>query len=593
MQQDNKHIENEFRRLENQQLPDLSNMDKHWQDMEQMLAAGLAPKATKTGSFIRFNLRKFFLAASVIALLFAGWWYKFAQTNSKEHSILPIAKTGTGTKTTGAPSKNTAQIEATVDVKQHDYNTSSQQKGQATNTPTTGTTANANDLAVNNTAIDDFTKETLEEFYSKLQKPIQEFELNVDEGGIIRGKEGTVLTIPPSAFIDDDGRVVTGTVKFMLEEFYKYSDMIAANLTTGSNGKQLATGGMIKITAVANGSSLLNVRKNKEINLVMPTKSYDPEMKLFTSEGEAGDNAGIAMYAGYPINKRNINWDLSGRQNSFPEFDGKTNFPNYLNLPYNVIKTGKKRIAKFALSHKSSLTCDEMEKILKEKFGDEYDVIKVKNEEGSGKASNFLHRGTLDKENVIGDSTRMTLEQALRSTRYIDRKDSAFYAERIKADSAVFMKQLFAARFLGSNVKGMSADSLDKYYDQYVKAQRSYSFSVKNMGWINCDKYCNYNHKTSFVLNLPADVKAEKFVSQVVFISTHSVMPGRMISNQIGFQNIPANMGVYLVGVGERNGKVVSFMQKLQVGKAEVNITDLQETTPAAFRKKIAELDMN
>ncbi|MEO7523855.1 MAG: hypothetical protein ABIT58_07155 [Ferruginibacter sp.] len=596
MQQDNKHSENEFRRLENQQLPDLSNMDRHWHNMEHILTTGLAPKADKPNSLRRFNVRKFFLAASILAVLFAAWWFKFAQTN--KHETNPIARSSNATKANGTTSSinNTPQEATTDDVKQsHNQllQPTAQKDHTITDVATTGITAAGNDLAVNTTAADDFTKETLEEFYNKLQKPVQQFDVNVDEGAVIRGKEGTVLTIPPSAFVDDDGKVVTGTVKFMLEEFYKYSDMISANISTSSYGKQLQTGGMIKITAVANGSILLNVRKNKEINLVMPAKAYDPQMKLFTSDGDAGDNAGIAMYAGYPINKRNINWELTGRQNSFPEFDGKTNFPNYLNLPYNVIKTGKKRIAKFALSHKSSLRTDEMEKVLKEKFGDEYDVIKVKNEEGSGKASNFFYRGTLDKENVIGDSTRMTLEQALRSSRFIERKDSAFYAERIKVDSALFVRQIFATRFFGSSVKGISTDSLDKMYDQYLIAQKTYSFSVKHLGWINCDKFCNYNHKTSFVLNLPEDVKAEKFVSQVVFISTHSVMPGRAIGNQISFQNIPANMGVYLVGVGERNGKVVSFMQKLQVGKSEVNIVDLRETTPAAFRKKIAELDMN
>ena len=252
-----------------------------------------------------------------------------------------------------------------------------------------------------------------------------------------------------------------------------------------------------------------------------------------------------------------------------------------------------------------------MEKILKEKFGDYYDEIKVKRQSDPGRSSgSIIYRGTIEKENVIGDSSRMSLEQALR-TRVIEKKEAPLYMERIKADSILYLKRVIAYRYLNAlqieqktapkenfqvvynSTKSISLDSLEKIYNDYVRKQKAYSFTIKKMGWINCDKYSNCSNKTNFVINLPADVKADKFVSQVVFISTHSVMPGRTLNNQIGFQHIPLDAGVYVVGLGERNGKVVSFMQKLRVGRSEVNINDLQETTPEAFRKKIAELDIN
>ncbi|MEI9957198.1 MAG: hypothetical protein WDM90_13055 [Ferruginibacter sp.] len=44
MQQDNNHIENKLRQLENQQLPDLSAMDAHWQQMQAALAPNINPK---------------------------------------------------------------------------------------------------------------------------------------------------------------------------------------------------------------------------------------------------------------------------------------------------------------------------------------------------------------------------------------------------------------------------------------------------------------------------------------------------------------------------------------------------------------------
>lgn len=568
MQQDNNHIEDKFRQLENQQLPDLSNMDKHWSDMQRMLGTTVAQKDNQSKSFIKLNIRKLFIAASIVSVLFAAFMiYKNRHTEKTNNESAQVATPKAEEKTNVIAGNQTV-----TDTKQISPKTVSAQPGNrkepemaATNQPEPTITKDIIDTDAGLDAAASRAK--IASFYTSIQKPIQEFDVNAEEGGSITCSEGTIINIPPLAFVDENGRVVSGTVQVMVEEFYKYSDMVAANLTTMSDNKQLATGGMVKITAVSNGGNL-NLRKSKGLGLVMPTPSYDAAMKLFTAETEAGTKTGSAMYAGYAMQDRNINWNLSGQQNVLPAFDGKTNFPDDLNQPYNLIKTSKKKIAKFALSKKSPYTVKQMEKILKEKYGNEYDVIKVKAEGDAGGGSTFFYRGKMDKENVIGDSIRLTLDQALRSTRYIERKDSAYYADKIKADSM-------------------------RYVNEYSKLQKAYSFVVKKLGWINCDKYCNHTNKTNFVINLPPDVKADRFVSQVVFTSIRSVMPGRVVNNQINFSDIPSDMGVYLVGLGERNGKIVSFMQKLKVGKSEVSINDLQETTPEAFRKKITELDMN
>jgi hypothetical protein len=138
----------------------------------------------------------------------------------------------------------------------------------------------------------------------------------------------------------------------------------------------------------------------------------------------------------------------------------------------------------------------------------------------------------------------------------------------------------------------MNLDSLNKYYDLYIKSQKTYSFRIKNLGWINCDRFSDYKDKSDFIINLPAGLKAVDFVSQLAFVNIRSVMPGKIFGNKIGFQNIPVNMPVYLVGLGEKDGKVVSFLEKLKTGRNEVNITSFEETTAEAFKKKLAVLDL-
>jgi hypothetical protein len=112
------------------------------------------------------------------------------------------------------------------------------------------------------------------------------------------------------------------------------------------------------------------------------------------------------------------------------------------------------------------------------------------------------------------------------------------------------------------------------------------------MGWINCDRFYKYENKSDFVIDLPADVQADKFVTQLVFTNIRSVMPGEFYQNKIGFLNIPVNMPVYLVGLGERNGKVVSFIQSFKTSKKNVSVTSFEETTPEAFKEKLKQLDL-
>jgi hypothetical protein len=618
MQQDKSNIENKLRQLENQQLPDLSQMDDHWQQMQQMLSP--AANATNNTKFLKLNKKILFLAASLAGIIFLIWLSKNiiadkgknaestnaaavikpAPQNQKDKSFISdtlpkLTAHSTNKKTTSVPLIRTP-IYADV----------SYDKPAIAN-PGEGSdpAAIVSDNSVK--AVD--TKKIVEEFYNEIQKPVQEFTVNAEKGGSIICTEGTRLIVPASAFVDEDDNGISGQVKITVLEYYKYSEMIAANLTTVSDGKQLVTGGMVRITAEHSGRPV-KLRSNKALDLTMPAKVYDEAMRLFVSTSETnkmpadfrsdiitGESSSSARY-------RNINWIQSGMQSSVPVFDGKTTFLDMADAPFTT-RYGNKIVGKFEIPRNSDLTPEEAKEILTEKYGYYYDKIKVKR----SRRKQAYYDTELNNEQV-GDSIRLTLSQAIR-WQYIDKKDSAFYAEKIKKDSVNFVKRYFARMILGDSMivkrrlfggpiftfkerkAGLTdQDSLNKYYDIYIKTQQTYSFSIQNLGWINCDRFSNYNNKTDFVINLPGGVNADHFVSQLVFTSIRSVLPGRMYENKIGFLNVPVNMPVYLVGLGEKDGKVVSFMEKLKTGKKEISVTNFEETTAETFKKKLAELDL-
>jgi hypothetical protein len=68
-------------------------------------------------------------------------------------------------------------------------------------------------------------------------------------------------------------------------------------------------------------------------------------------------------------------------------------------------------------------------------------------------------------------------------------------------------------------------------------------------------------------------------------------MSGAVNNEKIGFLNIPSGMDVYLVGIGEQDGRLVSFIEKYTTGAAEMSVSNLQETTVEAFKQQLSLFD--
>jgi hypothetical protein len=619
MQRDKNDMENKLKQLENQQLPDLSQMDEHWQAMSQMLAPGARP-SMGSGNFLKRNSKFLLFAASVISIIMLVWFLQNNSNDKKEKTkeavinvpdISPEKDQGKGIVLVDTLFKpGTKKNKLTSDPIYADVNMDRDFKEGDSASIDKGNGAQDFFMGGNNkTELPATAKITLNSFYDEIQKQVQAFTINAERGGNIKCSEGTVLMIPPAAFVDANGNNISGEVNIVILEYYKYSDMIAANLTTMSDGRQLITGGMLKITAEYK-SKPVKLRSDKAIDITMPTKNFDAAMQLFESSSETnkipasytGDRPAAFTSARY----RNINWQLFGMQSSMPAFDGRTTFLDMSDDPFEF-KYGKKYVGKFAIPKNSDLTVAEAKKILTERYGYYYDKIKVKrSRKKQPQYDQELGNGLVQ----IGDSVRLTLDQAIR-WQYIDRKDSAFYAEKIKRDSINFYKKYLVRMLLGDSMVLkkrlfggsvitfkqrkdilINQDSLNKYYELYIKTQQTYSFRIKNLGWINCDRFSNYEDKSDFIINLPAGVKGSDFVSQLAFVNIRSVMPGKTYENKIGFANVPVNMPVYLVGLGEKDGKVVSFIEKLKTGQSEVNVTNFEETTAEAFKNKLAILDV-
>jgi hypothetical protein len=591
----NTHIDKLAQDAFNASAADMSKQQQHWKQMQTLLQPAVNPAS---------KIKRIAIAVAAIAASIIGFilFWPQQQQNIAVPTINNVVKTPAAAEQATNKTIDTTTAQHPV-VKS---NSSARGKNVLQNYTTTKlklaptTIILTEDSSIEKSPI---TKEvlTVSSFYNQLAKPAQQFEIDAATGGTITCAEGSTFVIPPYAFSNSDGKILTGKVQLLIEEFYKYSDMVAANVNTVSDGLQLVTGGMVKITALQN-SSMLQLANGKTIQLSMPATDYDAEMRLFTGDEirktEQYFNADEFVKeakTSVSANKRTLNWRT---RYIIPEkpFDGTTNFLNMEDEPIRVRETRRKRIAKFRITDELPMSVEEARQVLMEKYGGYYDVIKVKKVKVIRKS--LFSNWRIMKQH-IGDSVKLTLRQALR-WRYIDKKDSAFYANKIMQDSIMYVRNMRFASLNWGNISESTnfvLDSVRFAYMDSVAQERlvtysKYNFTIEKLGWINCDKFYKSPVTVNFVINLPKDVDASKFVTQLVFKKIRSVMQGGYKDNQLSFANIPPGMKVVLVGLGESNGRVVSFMQPLTTGSEAVSITSLYPSTPADFKQQLQQLDL-
>ncbi|HMD00188.1 MAG TPA: hypothetical protein VKH37_08535, partial [Ferruginibacter sp.] len=204
MQQDN--FRNALQRIDNQQLPDLSQMDQHWEDMQQLLAAGAVNKPVIPTRY------KWLAAAAVLCLLgLFGWkkgWFNGSpdpaqqkqevviQPNTQPQQqidtvtntntipvpinvqpVIPVVKTFVPTRVEKIIPGIKKQEQIIPESPQHNF---------------VANTVNAKDVEKAN-------QQLMQQFWNQLQKKPQQFVIDNHYDAVLKGEEGTTVSIPANA----------------------------------------------------------------------------------------------------------------------------------------------------------------------------------------------------------------------------------------------------------------------------------------------------------------------------------------------------------------------------------------------------------
>jgi hypothetical protein len=557
MLSEKQHIDDFFRKKEEAFTQDNHLIDAHWQQMRtQLHEPGTEPEKRTTVSKRITKLLGLLVVGTVVLLLAINPFRhsKKKMATTKQQTTVAVADIKPARKTVTAIDSLTAN-----EFKNGLQQTEAKQPPQITTTtipteqfvqPVTEKPANSN-IKINQGAI--LTKPTafelLQEFYKQLEKEEQEFNINPNRDTTLFAKEGTRLFVPANTLLIK-AQLAKGQVKIILREYYRYEDIIAAKLSTTSNGQNLVTGGMLHISAQQDGE-IVTIAPQKAITVHMPTDNYDNRMQLFSGQEILNSEE----------NSSELNW-LPVEPFQQPT-GGHGRMPKALNLndvePFSV-SYGKKTIAKFYVAPNISIPVTEITARLKQRFGSYYDVIKLKRAR-KNRTDAYSDGG----KPLVIDSTYRVVNKAPTPKKRTTQDTLPNY-DIIKQDSF--------------------------YNEQQGRLRTTYSFALTNFGWYNCDRFSNDpKPKVSCKVNLPNGATAGNHVSLLVFTRYRSVIQGNYFrEHQIQYTNVPEGEPVILITVAVTTDKVVSNIQALTTSNKVVSNLIFEPTTPEQFKQKLQSL---
>lgn len=118
---------------------------------------------------------------------------------------------------------------------------------------------------------------------------IQNFSFDSEKGAFIEGKNGLIVVVPKDAFVNSNGKNISGVVEFQLIEALTIKEMVLYGLKTVSPDGLLASGGMFYLNAKIDGEKV-EINPSKPLYIEVPSPKLEDKMMAFegriTKEGD-------------------------------------------------------------------------------------------------------------------------------------------------------------------------------------------------------------------------------------------------------------------------------------------------------------------
>lgn len=395
--------------------------------------------------------------------------------------------------------------------------------------------------------------------YNKLQfdKQAQVFFILTDKDTVLTCAEGTIIKIKANSFVSEkSNKVITGTVKFSVTEFYKISDILLSNLSTTSNGQLLETAGMVNISATVN-NEVLNLKKGQSIDINFPTKQKENDMQLFSGSWE---------------NENHINWipQITTQQEAFilveemPNFSGGDNdirkfLSSNIKYPQQARELGIQGIVyvSFVINEKGEVTDPRV-----------VSGVAPDLDEAALNAIRKMPNWTPGKQRGQNVSVQINLPVIFNLV------DNSY------GDTSLVWEGSFKERF----EKSFSDTTFEKASSGNIIY---YLFNSTQLGWINCDRIINVSPKTNYIVKLDKDIDNVK----IIFDRYKSVMDVLPKNGVYTFNNVPAGEKITIVAIKRVDNKPFLAIKQTKTSSQVEKDLEFQPVTMEMLKTEMQKLD--
>lgn len=414
--------------------------------------------------------------------------------------------------------------------------------------------------------------------------PTQKFAIPKGEKTTIYGEQGTKITVNSDDFIyENDGKQVAEPIEIQLQEYYKLSDILKANLTTTTKDEILETGGMLHLAAFANGKKLA-LKTGKMVEIGFPFETKKEGMEVFSGERDSDSKmVWTAMTKTAPIRK------------TLPEEETDEIFYVVENMPLwkGCDKANWTEQQRKDCSNKNLL--EFMYKNIKYP-----DLARENGVEGTAVISFIIEKdGSVSSDSIVRNPGAGIGEEAQRVVRTFP----DFIAGR-QNGKAVRVRYNLPVRFridveMPRITELSSKNIADKFQNDSTINTAStsqverYVLGATSLGWINCDRFLNLkpaDKTTLFVQSTTTDFLQTTNV-RLIFHNIKSIMNSTKDGKNASFGNIPKNEIVTLFALKFENQQYYMAIQETVTKANQTVKLNFEPVTLAKLQATMKQFD--
>ncbi len=356
---------------------------------------------------------------------------------------------------------------------------------------------------------------------------------------ILTAKKGLRVTVNPGALQKEDGTAADGNITVSIIELTTSEDLFKSNAATVSDGRLLVSGGSYFISMECNGKKL-QLKKGKNLQVDFPVLKRD-EMQLFYGQRDTANNMNW-LDAGVNLQQRKADEILFTDSSSNNLTD---NFPA-LTLTAGGEAKVYRTLNEKVYYYETMMTIKQLLDTINRHTTKIYaDTVYMWPKEiatllpGQRVDTNYLYA-------VYGPPKQFILKTCRTLQQDIERKE----LEKRNREKAL-------ENWQPKNLAGQ----IQKYYNPAA---------INKLGWINCDRFYQYNPATEVEIDLPITFNKGTIQYFVIFKYFNGLINGKLDISEgenILLKNLPAGESVILIAFTKNNGQLFNCKEEFVIQK--------------------------